>query len=103
MGLRDGAEEHASAEIVVRLQQASFEAHLLQRFQNRYWPITSKIGRARMIRGAGWSMLRGARGRAAIARGARIAAFAVSAATALWVASLAAEGRKSVVEGDGAV
>src|SRR6516165_5022792 len=36
-------------------------------------------------------MLRGARGRAAIARGARIAAFAVSAAAALWVASLAAE------------
>src|SRR5262245_16683544 len=41
----------------------------------------------------GWSlrMLRGARGRAAIARGTRIAAFAVSAAAALWVASLAAE------------
>jgi outer membrane protein len=36
-------------------------------------------------------MLRGARGRAAIARGARIAAFAASAAAALWVASLAAE------------
>src|SRR5215472_1284780 len=36
-------------------------------------------------------MLRGTRGRAAIARGARIAAFAVSAAAALWVASLAAE------------
>src|SRR5262245_18312634 len=36
-------------------------------------------------------MLRGARGRAAIARGTRIAAFAVSAAAALWVASLAAE------------
>src|SRR5262249_14097994 len=35
MGLRDGAEEDASAETVVRLQQASFEAHLLQRFQNR--------------------------------------------------------------------
>src|SRR6516165_6074329 len=43
--------------------------------------------------GRGWSlrMLRGAQGRAAIARGARIAAFAVSAAAALWVASLAAE------------
>src|SRR5262249_17294271 len=36
-------------------------------------------------------MLRGARGRAAITRGGRIAAFAVSAAAALWVASLAAE------------
>ena len=36
-------------------------------------------------------MLRGARGRAAIARGAQIAAFAASAAAALWVASLAAE------------
>ena len=36
-------------------------------------------------------MLRGAQGRAAIARGARIAAFAVSAAIALWAASLAAE------------
>src|SRR5262245_31217763 len=36
-------------------------------------------------------MLRGARGRAAIARGTRIAAFAVSAAATLWVASLAAE------------
>jgi len=33
MGLRDGAEEDASAETVVRLQQASFEAHLLQRFK----------------------------------------------------------------------
>src|SRR6516165_9615705 len=43
--------------------------------------------------GRGWSlrMLRGAQGRAAIARGARIAAFAVSAAIALWAASLAAE------------
>src|SRR5215510_2902953 len=41
----------------------------------------------------GWSlrMLPGARGRAAIARGTRIAAFAVSAAAALWVASIAAE------------
>jgi outer membrane protein len=38
-------------------------------------------------------MLRGARGRAAIARGAQIAAFAASAAAALWVASLAANGR----------
>ena len=75
----------------MRLQRASFEAHLLQRFQNRYWPIISKIGRARMIRGAGWSMLRDARGRRAIGRTARIAAFAVSAAAALWVASLAAE------------
>jgi outer membrane protein len=36
-------------------------------------------------------MLRAARGRRAIARGAQIAAFAVSAAAALWVASLAAE------------
>jgi len=44
-----------------------------------------------MIRGAGWSMLRDARGRRAIGRTARIAAFAVSAAAALWVASLAAE------------
>src|SRR5262249_26716377 len=61
------------------------------RFQNRYWPIISKIGRARMIRGAGWSMLRDARGRRAIGRTAQIAALAVSAATALWVASLAAE------------
>src|SRR5262249_1410919 len=91
MGLRDGAEEDASAETVVRLQRASFEAHLLQRFQNRYWPIISKIGRARMIRGAGWSMLRDTRGRRAIGRTAQIAALAVSAATALWVASLAAE------------
>ena len=36
-------------------------------------------------------MLRGARGRRAIARVAQIAAFAISAATALWAASLAAE------------
>src|SRR5215471_3923229 len=61
------------------------------KISKRYWPITSKIGRARMIRGAGWSMLRDARGRRAIGRTAQIAALAVSAATALWVASLAAE------------
>ena len=36
-------------------------------------------------------MLLGARGRRAIARAAHIAAFAVSAATVLWAASLAAE------------
>src|SRR5262249_20270578 len=64
-------------------------------------PIMANIGHQRSAEGTtakggtagGWSlrMLRGARGRAAIARGARIVAFAVSAATALWVASLAAE------------
>src|SRR5262245_58277649 len=36
-------------------------------------------------------MLRGARGRRAVARAAQLAAFAVSAAAALWAASLAAE------------
>src|SRR5262245_8412145 len=55
---------------------------------NTHQGTTAKGGTA-----GGWSlrMLRGARGRAAIARGTRIAAFAVSAAAALWVASLAAE------------
>ena len=46
--VRDDAEGDASAETVVRLQQAEFEAHLLQRFQNPYCLIIGKIGRARM-------------------------------------------------------